>query len=67
MAAEHGPVSAGAAAWAGPPCGADRPPQTSDVVDASVVLVARLRGDRVVTSDPDDIATIDAGLELVPL
>ncbi len=41
--------------------------QTSDAVAASVVLVDRVRGDRVVTSDPDDIAKIDAGFEVVPL
>lgn len=35
---------------------------TSDVVDASVVLCARERGHRVVTSDPGDITALDAGL-----
>lgn len=33
---------------------------TSDVVDASVVVVARERGDEVLTSDLDDLATLSA-------
>ncbi len=37
----------------------------SDVVDASVVLTARVRGDRVVTGDPEDLAAIDPALELL--
>lgn len=40
---------------------------TADVVDASVVLVANVRGDRVVTSDPDDLAAIDPDLELLTI
>ncbi|MCC6164052.1 MAG: PIN domain nuclease [Acidobacteria bacterium] len=38
---------------------------TSDVVDASVVLVARRYSALVVTSDPGDIGRIDASLDLV--
>jgi predicted nucleic acid-binding protein len=38
---------------------------TSDVVDASVVVVAMQRGHRVVTSDPDDLRRLDPRLELV--
>ncbi len=38
---------------------------TADVVDASVVLTARVRSDRVVTSDPADLAAIDPELELL--
>lgn len=38
---------------------------TADVIDASVVLAARQRGDRVVTSDPGDLAAIDSELELL--
>lgn len=37
---------------------------TSDVVDASVALVARRYQARVVTSDPDDLQRIDPSLEL---
>lgn len=37
---------------------------TSDVVDASVALVARLRRARVMTSDPDDLRRLDPHLEL---
>lgn len=35
---------------------------TADVIDASVVLCARARKHRVVTSDPDDLAALDATL-----
>lgn len=38
-----------------------------DIVDVHVALCARQRGDRVVTSDPADIARADPGLEIVPL
>lgn len=36
-----------------------------DVVDVHVALCARQRHHAVVTSDPDDIARIDAGLRLI--
>lgn len=38
---------------------------TSDVVDASVVLVARIAGGITVTSDPDDLRRLDPAAELV--
>ena len=47
---------------AGQLCGVKR---TSDVIDASVVLGARERSDRVMTSDPDDLGRLDATLELI--
>jgi hypothetical protein len=37
----------------------------SDIVDASVVLLARRHSARVVTSNPDDIRRIDSSLDLV--
>ena len=40
---------------------------TSDVVDASVALVARQRGAAVVTSDPADLRRFDGGLDLVAI
>ena len=40
---------------------------TSDIVDASVVVVARQRGRRVITSDPDDLRRLDPTLELIVL
>lgn len=43
-------------------CGQSR---TDDIVDASVVLLARRHRAPVVTSDPDDIARIDANVEVV--
>jgi hypothetical protein len=39
----------------------------SDVVDVHVVLCARRRRDRVVTSDPSDLAKVDRTLRLVVL
>ena len=38
---------------------------TADVVDAHVVLCARRAGQRVLTSDPGDLARLDPSLELV--
>ena len=40
---------------------------TSDVVDAHVVICARRAGQRVVTSDPDDLRRLDPALEMVTL
>jgi len=37
---------------------------TSDVIDASVVLAARLHKAVVVTSDPDDLRRLDPDIEL---
>jgi hypothetical protein len=37
---------------------------SSDVIDASVVLVARREGAVVVTSDVDDLRRLDPGLRL---
>jgi len=47
---------------AGHLCGATG---TSDVIDASVVLLARERGAIIVTSDPSDLRRLDPGAELV--
>jgi len=47
---------------AGELCGAAG---TSDVIDASVVLSARGRGDAVLTSDPDDLRRLDRTLRIV--
>lgn len=38
--------------------------KTSDVIDAHVVLLARLLGATVITSDPDDIQKLDSSLRL---
>jgi len=38
---------------------------TADVVDAHVVICARRAGQRVATSDPDDLRALDARLEIV--
>lgn len=39
----------------------------ADVVDASVVLCARQRGHKVLTSDAEDLRRIDARIDLVPV
>ena len=46
---------------AGQLCGAS---DTSDVIDASVVVVARQQGLRVITSDPDDLRRLDPKLDV---
>ncbi len=38
--------------------------RTSDVVDASVVLIARQEGGVVATSDPDDLRRLDPTLSI---
>ncbi len=38
---------------------------SSDVIDASVVLVAAVVGGVTVTSDPDDLRRLDPSVELV--
>jgi predicted nucleic acid-binding protein len=38
---------------------------TADVIDAHVVVCARRSGQRIVTSDPDDLRRLDPGAQLV--
>ena len=45
-------------------CGAAK---ASDVIDASVVIVARERRDLIVISDPDDIRRLDPAAQIVTL
>src|SRR5262249_11720445 len=40
---------------------------TADVIDASVVLAARARGHRIVTSDPEDLERLDPRADLIVL
>jgi hypothetical protein len=47
---------------AGQLCGVRR---TRDIVDASVVLCARARKHRIVTSDPDDLAYLEPAVSLI--
>lgn len=47
---------------AGQLCGVAR---SADVIDASVVLCARRRGHRVMTSDPRDVRRLDAKLPII--
>ena len=47
---------------AGQLCGARG---TADVIDASVVLCARTRGHRIVTSDPEDMRVLDPAAEVI--
>jgi hypothetical protein len=55
------PLTEARARAAGVLCGLT---QTSDVVDASVVVAARERGCPVVTGDPGDLGALDPALEL---
>ena len=45
-------------------CGAT---DTADVIDASVVILARERGDRIVTSDPHDLRQLDPACIIIPI
>jgi hypothetical protein len=45
-------------------CGATN---TSDVIDASVVILARQRRDRIVTSDPSDLRRLDPAAPIIPV
>lgn len=56
------PLDAAGARAAGQLCAAT---STADVVDASVVLVARVVGGVAVTGDVDDLRRLDPGVELV--
>ena len=40
---------------------------TTDIVDAHVVVCARRSGGIVITSDPDDLATLDPDLSIVAI
>lgn len=40
---------------------------TADIVDAHVIICARRAQQRVVTSDPDDLRTLDPTIELLAL
>lgn len=60
--AEVVPLSDAQARAAGQLCGATR---TRDVIDASVVLLARAQGVCAVTSDVDDLKRLDPRLELI--
>lgn len=60
--AEIVPLADAQARAAGQLCGATR---TRDVIDASVVLLARQHGVGAVTSDLDDLRRLDPDLELL--
>jgi hypothetical protein len=45
-------------------CGAAN---SRDVIDASVVILARERRDPIVTSDPDDLRRLDPGAQIIPV
>jgi hypothetical protein len=40
---------------------------TADVVDSSVIVAARERGVRVITSDPDDLRRLDRHVDMVAI
>ena len=45
-------------------CGAT---DTADIIDASVVILARERRDRIVTSDPHDLRHLDPACPIIPI
>jgi hypothetical protein len=45
-------------------CGAT---DTADIIDASVVILARERRDHIVTSDPQDIRRLDPTCRIIPV
>ena len=45
-------------------CGATN---TSDIIDASVVILARERRDTIITSDPDDLRHLDPAAPIFPI
>jgi predicted nucleic acid-binding protein len=45
-------------------CGAT---DTRDIIDASVVILARERGDYIVTSDPRDLKRLDPACPVIPI
>jgi hypothetical protein len=45
-------------------CGAT---DTSDIIDASVVILARRRKDPIVTSDPTDLRRLDPMAQIIPI
>jgi len=45
-------------------CGASN---TSDIIDASVVILARGRRDPIVTSDPHDLRRLDPAALIIPV
>jgi len=38
-----------------------------DVIDASVVILAKVRRDPIVTSDPDDLRRLDPAAQIIPV
>ena len=40
---------------------------SSDIIDASVVILARERRDPIVTSDPDDLRRLDPTAQMIPV
>jgi predicted nucleic acid-binding protein len=40
---------------------------TADIIDASVVILARERGDRIVTSDPHRLRRLDPACPIIPI
>ena len=45
-------------------CGAT---ETADIIDASVVILARQYGDYIVTSDPRDLKRLDPATPIIPI
>ncbi|MBV8902566.1 MAG: PIN domain-containing protein [Acidobacteriia bacterium] len=44
-----------------------RASNSSDIIDASVVILARERRDAIVTSDPNDLRRLDPAAQIIPV
>jgi hypothetical protein len=64
LRAEIVPLDEQLARSCGELCGAIN---TSDIIDASVVILARARCDTIVTSDPDDLRQLDPAAPILPV
>jgi hypothetical protein len=58
------PLDAQLARSCGELCGAANSP---DIIDASVVILARERRDPIVTSDPNDLRRLDPSAQIIPV
>ena len=58
------PLDEELARFCGELCGASN---ASDIIDASVVILARERRDAIITSDPNDLRRLDPAARIIPV
>ena len=61
---ENVPLDEQLARSCGELCGATN---SADIIDASVVILARTRRDPIVTSDPNDLRRLDPSAQIIPI